>query len=115
MIKIQLLGFNVHHAHIKEAGSRPGRPPLRSHSCGGDSGLVETVQSCWMRIPSVHLCQIAPRPDGFGDGLYGGVAVTWSNNRGDLDPIPSGVLLLSDDGCDRRWVGCYSWSLSGRH
>lgn len=115
MIKIQLLGFNVHHTGIKEAGSRPGRPPLGSRSCGGDSGLVETVKRCWMRLPSVHLCQITPRPDGFGDGIYGGVVVTWSNNRGDLDPIPSGVLLLSDDSCHRRWVGCYPWSLSGRH
>lgn len=58
--------------------------------------------------PSVHLCQITPRPDGFGDGFYGGVVVTWSNNRGDLDPIPSGVLLLSDDGCDPEVGGLLS-------
>lgn len=29
-----------------------------------------------MRIPSVHLCHITPRPHGFGDGFYGGVMVT---------------------------------------
>lgn len=40
---------------------------------------------------------------------------TKSNNRGDLDPIPIGLLLPLDDGCDRRWVGCYPWSLSGRN
>lgn len=46
MIKIQLLAFNVHHAHIKEAGSRPGRPPWVG-------ARVAVTQGWWRRLRGV--------------------------------------------------------------
>lgn len=79
MIKIQLLVFNVHHTGIKEGGSssRTCRaPPQSSRLCAENSGLVEKVKRCWMRIFPVRLCQILPR-SGFGGGFYGGVMVCW--------------------------------------